>query len=142
MQVKVKKLHQDAVLPVRATEGAAAFDLVALSAIRDGLETVCRTGLSFEIPAGHAMFIYSRSGHGFSSATRLANCVGVIDSDYRGEVMVKLRHDNPMVAPFIEQGSRIAQAVIMPVPAVEFVLADELSDTSRGAGGFGSTGDK
>lgn len=140
MQVKVKKLHQDAALPVRATEGAAAFDLVALSAIRDGLETVCRTGLSFEIPAGHAMFIYSRSGHGFNAATRLANCVGVIDSDYRGEVMVKLRHDNPMIAPFIGQGDRVAQAVIMPVPAVEFVLADELSDTARGAGGFGSTG--
>ena len=86
------------------------------------------------------MLVYSRSGHGFKHDTRLANCVGVIDSDYRGELMVKLTYDGAEDGPFIEPGDRIAQAMIVPVSQVSFDVVDELSDTVRGSGGFGSTG--
>jgi dUTP pyrophosphatase len=150
MQVKVKKLHAAAILPQYATAGAACFDLFALPAndeevaIHYGGPQVIPTGLAFEIPAGHVMLIFSRSGHGFKSETRLANCVGVIDSDYRGEVMVKLTRDpnaDTPIAPLrFRHGDRIAQAMVVPFPRVSFVEAVELSDTERGAGGFGSTG--
>ena len=135
MKVKVRRLHPRAVVPSFATGGAAAFDLVAVK--REG--QVFDTGLAFEIPPGYAMFIYSRSGMGFKDNTRLSNCVGVIDSDYRGEVKVKLARDDgkPIDA---QVGDRIAQAVIMRLPKVEFEEVRELSDTERGAGGFGSTG--
>lgn len=150
MQVKVKKLHAAAILPQYATDGAACFDLFALPvndekvAIHCGGPQVIPTGLAFEIPAGHVMLIFSRSGHGFKSETRLANCVGVIDSDYRGEVMVKLTRDpnadTPIAPLLFRHGDRIAQAMVVPFPRVSFVEAVELSDTERGAGGFGSTG--
>lgn len=150
MQVKVKKLHPDAIMPQYATEGAACFDL---HAIGDGLlpigdgglpiefygSVIFRTGLSFEIPQGYAMMVYSRSGHGFKHDTRLANCVGVIDSDYRGELLVKLTNDGEE-SFVVRKNDRIAQAMIVPVPRVELVEADSLGDTERGAGGFGSTG--
>lgn len=135
LQVKIKKTHPRAVIPKYATDGAAAFDLVAIT--KKG--NVYGTGLAFEVPEGYAMFVYSRSGHGFKENTRLANCVGVVDSDYRGEVMVKLtRDDGNMGMPYI--GDRVAQAVIMPVPRVVFIEEEELNDTERGEGGFGSTG--
>lgn len=97
------------------------------------------TGLSFEIPEGHVMMLYSRSGHGFKHGLRLVNGTGVIDSDYRGELMVKLHNDGVRSA-LIESGERIAQAMIVPVEQAEFVFADSLSDTERGTGGLGSTG--
>lgn len=154
MLIKVKKLHPDAILPKRASDGAACFDLCALASndavldttdpheVAGGLSLIVRTGLSFEIPDGYAMMIYSRSGHGFKSSIRLANCVGVIDSDYRGEVMVKLTSDAVYDAqPFpVKHGDRIAQAMIIPVPTMNFVESTELSGTERGQGGFGSTG--
>ncbi len=146
VQVKVKKLHPDAILPKFATAGAACFDLAAIdcgqqSPIYQGIGHTFRTGLSFEVPAGHVMLIFSRSGHGFKNDTRLANCVGVIDSDYRGEVQVRLTNDSCQTDVLrINPGDRIAQAMILPIPAVELVEADDLSDTERGAGGFGSTG--
>ena len=135
MKIKVRKLHPRAVLPTFATEGSAAFDLVAIK--RDG--QLYDTGLAFEVPQGYAMFVYSRSGMGFKDNTRLANCVGVVDSDYRGEVKVKLTRDDgrPVDA---QVGDRIAQAVIMRLPKVELVEVEELSNTHRGEGGFGSTG--
>lgn len=154
MQVKVKKLHQDAVMPIYATTGAGAFDLCTIG-YTEGGETcrdaadlsaedsvTFRTGLAFEIPEGHVMYVFSRSGHGFMQDVRLANCVGVIDSDYRGEVMVKLVRESAFKRTVftVRPGDRIAQAVIMPVPKVEFVEADDLTNTERGAGGFGSTG--
>lgn len=86
------------------------------------------------------MFIFSRSGHGFKSDTRLSNCVGVIDSDYRGEVMVKLTCDSARSSLVVSNGDRIAQAVIIKYDQVEFEESDDLSETERGAGGFGSTG--
>lgn len=145
MQLKVKKLHAAAIIPQYATDGAACFDLHAVApddwAIYPSVPTTVRTGLSFEIPKGYVMLIFSRSGHGFKHDTRLANCVGVIDSDYRGEVMVRLSRDSSQSQPLsIKEGDRIAQAMVVPYPRVELVEANELSDTERGAGGFGSTG--
>lgn len=148
MQLKIKRLSERAILPVYATEGAACFDLhaclpdnVAMHRPPGALDAsvVVPTGLAFEVPEGHVMLIYSRSGHCFNENTRLANCVGVIDSDYRGEVQVKLTRDDGGGLHFVH-GSRIAQAMIVPIPRVELIEVDELSDTERGTGGFGSTG--
>jgi dUTP pyrophosphatase len=105
---------------------------------------VCGTGLAFEVPEGWALMIYSRSGHGFKSNTRLANCVGVIDSGYTGEVMVKLTMDDqykdPEIDLFIRPGDRIAQAMLVQVPRVTFEVVEQLSISERGDAGFGSTG--
>lgn len=128
-------------MPAYATAGAACFDLHAMHEgwVPAGGATSFQTGLAVEIPPGHAMLIYSRSGHGFKRGVRLVNSVGVIDSDYRGEIAVKLHNDSPLDFYF-ERGDRIAQAMVVPVPRVELLRVDELSDTERGAGGFGSTG--
>src|SRR5690606_29317518 len=118
------------------------FDLAALEGAHVATRAVIRTGLSFEIPEGHVMLIFSRSGHGFKNNIRLANCVGVIDADYRGEVMVKLTHDRRF-GDFdfpVEPGDRIAQVMVIPFPRVTFEEVEELSSTERGEGGFGSTG--
>lgn len=145
MQVKVKKLDSNAKLPTYATDGSGCFDLYAVGQLTkskaDQRAQVARTGLAFEIPEGHVMLIFSRSGHGFKYGVRLSNCVGVIDSDYRGEVMVSLRGDGDMIplAPF-QDGQRVAQALVVPLPRVTFTEVDELTETERGAGGFGSTG--
>lgn len=140
MKVKIKKLHPNALMPQYGSDGAACFDLHCVTGAFVTNYAVFRTGLAFEIPEGHVMLVFSRSGHGFNSDTRLANCVGVIDHDYRGEVMVKLRCDSNMNSLSVKPGDRIAQAMIIPYPKVEFDWAEELSDTDRGAGGFGSTG--
>lgn len=142
MKIKTKKLHKNAMIPKCATAGAACFDLHALeggTAGAYGGTLALRTGLAFEVPAGHVMLIYSRSGHGFKNSVRLVNSVGVIDSDYRGEVAVKLINDSPL-AFSVEAGDRIAQAMVIPVPSVELIEAADLEETVRGAAGFGSTG--
>ena len=151
MNVKIKQLHPNAKTPKYATTGAACFDLVGISKVNDSdvlpefytvfpkQTIIMRTGLQFEIPDGYVMKVYSRSGMGFKQDTRLANCVGIIDSDYRGEVMVKLTNDgneNLYIAP----NDRIAQAMIEKYERVEFEVVEELSDTVRGSGGFGSSG--
>lgn len=148
MKLQIKKLHADAIVPRMATEGAACFDLHAMLSdlssdatiiVHPGTAQVFRTGLAFDITAGFAMLIYSRSGHGFKNDVRLSNSVGVIDSDYRGEVHVKLCNDG--TEPFyVKNGDRIAQAMIQMLPQVQFAVVEELSETARGAGGFGSTG--
>jgi dUTP pyrophosphatase len=147
MKLKIKKLRPGAVIPKYATEGAACFDLCAvINEIKPvpvfaGQPVTFATGLSFEIPEGWVMLIFSRSGHGFNSGVRLANCTGVIDSDYRGEVGVKLTKDQDAVGAFeVRNGDRIAQAMLVQVPLVELVEVEELSNTERGTGGFGSTG--
>lgn len=150
VKLRVKRIqpYDKAPLPVRATPGSACFDLHALeggwvgdlgerNVVSPGASTF-RTGLAFEVPAGYALMIYSRSGHGFKNDVRLSNCVGVIDSDYRGEVMVRLRTDS--VPMKVYAGDRIAQAMLIKLPEVEIEVVDELSTTERGAGGFGSTG--
>lgn len=150
MFLKTQKTHPDAVLPVYGSGGAGCFDLVAVEVnggqapvnMMSGCPVLCNIGLAFEIPVGHVMLIFSRSGHGFKNALRLSNCVGVIDSDYRGTVQVKLTMDvsaeyRPMQ---VMPGDRVAQAMIVPSPYVHFDLVDQLGDTERGDGGFGSTG--
>ncbi|MCK9369725.1 dUTP diphosphatase [Candidatus Dojkabacteria bacterium] len=147
MQIKIKKLTETAITPTYATDGSGCFDLYysgksqrLVGAIPISLET----GIAFEIPENYVMLVFSRSGHGFKNAIRLANCVGVIDSDYRGEVIVKLHPDVVSVdnCLTIYPGDRIAQAIIIPYPRVEFLVTDELSSTERGTGGFGSTDNK
>jgi dUTP pyrophosphatase len=151
MLIKVKKLVPAAIIPKYATPGAACFDLHAViesvpfmkNEVRYTEPWVYSTGLAFEIPVGHVMLIFSRSGHGFNFDTRLANCVGVIDSDYRGEVKVKLTRDpRDELVPtlFFNHGDRIAQAMVLPIEQVSFEEVTELSTTERGEGGFGSTG--
>jgi len=142
-KLKVKKLFPYAIIPKYATKGAACFDLHGGDDIEEstiGISGVIGTGLAFEIPEGHVMLIFSRSGHGFRDNIRLANCVGVIDSDYRGEVRVKLTNDYPAQHFQYKRGDRIAQAMVVPVQQVEFEEVSDLSDTERGQGGFGSTG--
>jgi dUTP pyrophosphatase len=139
--LKVQKLHPDARVPEYATDGAACFDIASIEemAVGAGAAHTYRTGLAFEVPDGHTMLIFSRSGHGFKHGLRLANCVGVIDADYRGEVMVRLANDG-LTTMRICSGDRIAQAMILPVPRVQIQEADDLTETERGVGGFGSTG--
>lgn len=143
LQLKIKRLHPEAIIPRYATVGAACLDLHTIDAdtVAPGMACELRTGLAVELPANHVMLVYSRSGHGFKYGVRLANCTGVIDSDYRGEIVIKLRNDGA-VPLAINRGDRIAQAMVLPVPSVELIEADELSTTERGAGGFGSTGDE
>lgn len=144
MNLKIKKLTANAIIPQYATIGAACFDLHVIDsgAVAARSSKVFRTGLSFEIPVGHVMMVYSRSGHGFKSNVRLANGTGVIDSDYRGEVMVKLTSDDNEGTLWINEGDRVCQAMIIPVTQVTFEVVDELSTTDRGEAGLGSTGVK
>lgn len=143
--MKIKKLNEHAKIPTYATDGSGCFDLYSVDecTLIEGEQEELSIGLSFEIPEDHVMLIFSRSGHGFKEGIRLSNCVGVIDSDYRGEVKVKLHKDENLTATVeyqIHRGDRIAQALVIPVPKVEFELVDELSTTERGEGGFGHTG--
>lgn len=146
MNVKIKKIHPDAKVPVYGSKGAACFDLYAARVINaaDDIELTVTygTGLQFEVPEGHVMMIYSRSGHGFKHGITLVNSTGVIDADYRGEVCVKLRKTRIDMYGMPDVGERIAQAMILPVEQVAFEEVDELSSTERGEGGFGSTGVK
>lgn len=153
MQVKVKKMYDDVVLPEYATPGSACFDIKAhitpdvgydCNAILFEGQGVFNTGLQFEVPENHVMLVFSRSGHGFKDDVRLANCVGVIDSDYRGELKVKLTKDSPQKGgklhlQSVQHGERIAQGMVIPYEQVQFVLTEELSSTERGEGGLGST---
>lgn len=141
MQIKIRKSLPEAQIPVYSTDGAACFDLYAASVEEATHRShVYNTGLQFEIPADHVMLIFSRSGHGFKHGIRLANSVGVIDSDYRGDVKVKLT--THIVGALPSQGERVAQAMILPVKQVSFEEVEVLSETERGEGGFGSTGEK
>lgn len=135
MKVKVKKLDPRAVIPTRGSEQAAGFDLTAIS--REG--DLFRTGLAFDIPDGYVMLVFSRSGHGFKENTRLANCVGVVDSDYTGEVLVKLTRDDGLPM-WVRPGDRVAQAVFLRLPKIEMIETDNLKETKRGSNGLGSTG--
>ncbi len=145
LRMRVKRLNADAIVPQYATPGAACFDLHSTDQgmVSKDAALVLGTGLAFEIPQDHVMLIFSRSGHGFKNDVRLSNCVGVIDSDYRGEVKVKLAKDGPdgiRGVMSVEKGERIAQAMVIPVQRVVLECADDLSATERGDGGFGSTG--
>lgn len=142
-EVKVRKLRENAVIPKIATPGSAAADLYACIdeavIIPAGGSAIVSTGLAVAVPEGYGAFIFARSGLGIKHGIVPRNCVGVIDSDYRGEVCVGLA--NLSAEDYkINPGDRIAQMAIMPVSPAEYVLCEELSETERGEGGFGSTG--
>ena len=138
--LRFKRLSAQAVTPTYATEGAACFDLTAIARTIKGNTATYSTGLAFEIPQGHVLLVYSRSGHGFKADMRLANAVGVVDSDYTGEVMVKLTYDGLDAPDWPWIGDRVAQAMLVKLPTVTLEETDELHATQRGANGFGSTG--
>lgn len=145
VKIAIKKLHENAILPTYGSAAAAGADLYALT---DGeiifapQETkLIRTGLAMEIPEGYAGLIYARSGMASKRGLAPANKVGVIDADYRGEVMVAL-HNHTDKEQKIAPMERIAQLVVTPFLKVEFEETDMLKDTARGEGGFGSTGTK
>lgn len=143
MKIKIKRLTETAVIPTRGSEYAAGYDLyadiqepVVIKAHETGK---IGTGLAVEIPDGYFGAIYARSGLATKQSLRPANCVGVCDSDYRGEYIVALHNDSDEERT-IQPKDRIAQLVVMPYLAVEFDEVEELDETERGAGGFGSTG--
>ena len=141
--IRIKKMDEKAILPTYGSPEAAGADLYACLdhpvTIAPGETVFVPTGLAMEIPKGCAGLIYARSSLGSKRGLAPANKVGVIDSDYRGQVMVAL-HNHGKTAQTIDYGERIAQLVITPVFTPGFVPVDELDDTQRGAGGFGSTG--
>lgn len=143
--VRIKKMRDNAVVPTYGSEFAAGADLYAAieeaAEIKTGETKLIPTGLAFEIPVGYAGFVYARSGLASKRGLAPANKVGVIDSDYRGEVMVAL-HNHGTESQSVEPGERIAQMVIAPFITANFILSDSLDDTERGEGGFGSTGRK
>lgn len=144
MRINIKRIHDDAVIPTRGSASAAGYDLYACGMdepinIAPGSVAKIKTGVVMEIPEGYFGAIYARSGLATKQGLRPANCVGVVDSDYRGEIMVFLHNDSNFVRT-IQNGERIAQIIITPYLNVEFNEVDTLSDTARGEGGFGSTG--
>lgn len=145
MSVRIKKLNDRAKMPSRGSKYAAGADLYACldsAVVIEPHKTVMiHTGLAIELPEGYAGLVYARSGMASKRGLAPANKVGVIDPDYRGEMMVAL-HNHSDSEQTVEDGERIAQLVITPFVPAEFEEADELSDTVRGEGGFGSTGFK
>ena len=144
MKIRIKKLKNNAIIPTRGSLQAAGYDLYACldsEAVEIGPHKTVKigTGLSVEVPEGYFGAIFARSGLAAKQGLRPANCVGVADSDYRGEYIVAV-HNDTEEPKIIENGDRIAQLVIMPYLSVEFEEAQELDATERGTGGFGSTG--
>lgn len=141
--INVKKLNDLAKLPTRGSEYAAGYDLYAATSynieIQPHTTVKIGTGLSFELPQGTFAAIFPRSGIATKRGLRPANCVGVVDSDYRGEVIVALHNDTDEVQN-IEPQERIAQMILLPFVEMSFNEVDELSDTARGEGGFGDSG--
>jgi dUTP pyrophosphatase len=183
MQLKIKRLHPDAVIPKYATSGSSGFDLYAIEdvIVKPGETVKVRTGLSFAIPHGYEIQVRPRSGVSANTKLRVSNTPGTIDADYRGELIVLIDNINqrtdsktteyqtisgesietekewvcggfygneifeshkkvPYGTYIIRKGDRIAQAILCPIVRAEIVEVDELDDTERGAGGFGSTG--
>ena len=145
MELRIKKLNPLAVIPSYGSASAAGADLYACEGgevtIKSGETKLIHTGIAMEIPDGYVGLVYARSGIAVKRGLAPANKVGVIDSDYRGEIMVAL-HNHSDIEQTIADAERIAQIVIAPYLTVDFTLAEELDETERGAGGFGSTGTK
>lgn len=143
MKINIKKLNENAMIPTRGSNDAAGYDLYACisspiivtphSTVKIGI------GLAIEIPSGYFGAVFARSGLATKEGLRPGNCVGVCDSDYRGEYVVALHNDTD-IPRTITPSERIAQLVVIPYLPVEFEEVNELSDTDRGTGGFGSTG--
>lgn len=147
INVSIKKLHTDVKTPTYGSDGAMAFDIYPdvlgadpfTNLILPGQVKSIPTGLFFEIPEEYGLFVYSRSGQGFNNHVTLINSTGLIDSDYRGQLMVMLRNDHPTETYFYDANKAIAQGVIQKIPRVNFNVVNNLSDTKRGNKGFGST---
>lgn len=147
--VKVKKLNRYAQIPTRGSAAAAGYDLYATVEDKEPLNpsieikphetTIIGTGLAMEIPENTFLGIFPRSGLSIKEGLRPANCVGVIDSDYRGEIKIAI-HNDTNETKYIQLGDRIAQAILCPYIPIQFKEFDELSNTGRGRGGLGSTG--
>lgn len=144
-EVNIKKLREDAIIPTYGSEFAAGADLYACLdeaiTIKSGETYLVKTGIAMEIPVGYAGLIYARSGLATKKGLAPANKVGVVDADYRGEIMVAL-HNHSLKEAIVEPGERVAQMVIAPFLAAHFTEVEELTDTVRGENGFGSTGRK
>ncbi len=144
MDLKIKKLSDNAVIPTYGSKYAAGADLYSCEGeltFASGETKLVHTGIAMQIPEGYVGLIYARSGIATKRGLAPANKVGVIDSDYRGEIMVAL-HNHSDGVQTISAGERIAQIVIAPYLTVNFIESEELDDTDRGIGGFGSTGTK
>lgn len=143
--VNVKKLRDDAIIPTQGSKYAAGYDLYAAIdtpiTIKSGETVKIGTGLAFELPEGFFAGIFARSGLATKQGLRPANCVGVVDCDYRGEVIVAIHNDSNRDA-VIAPGDRIAQMILLPYQSMEFIEVSDLSETDRGDGGFGSSGNK
>ena len=141
MKVKIMKTHPDGKIPTYATDGSGAFDFYSAEDVKVEGRQLCiiNLGVAMEIPEEHVLLLFPRSSIGKNTCLRMPNSVGVIDSDYRGTIHAM--YENIFFVPqHINQGERIAQGIIVPVPKVEFEEVEELSTTERGSGGFGSTG--
>ena len=142
-ELKIKKMHEKAVIPKYASKGAACFDLIAVTKQFKPLDVgptfEYDTGLAFEIPEGYVGLVFPRSSITTKTTLALGNGVGIIDSDYRGTIKFQFRKTNQMFQKDYEVGDRIGQMMIMPVTLANFIEVDELSETERGEGGFGST---
>ena len=145
INVKIKKLDEKAIIPTYGSEFSAGADLYYAGSepltIEAGKTVLVHTGIAMEIPEGLVGLIFARSGLATKRSLAPANKVGVIDSDYRGEIMVAL-HNHSDVPQTVEAGERVAQLALVPYVSAAFNQVDELDDTARGAGGFGSTGTK
>jgi len=141
MVLKIKKLTSNAIIPTYGTEFSAGADLYSTEnlIIKPGEMVLVKTGLSMEIPNGYVGLIYARSGLATKRGLAPANKVGVIDSDYRGEIMVAL-YNHSKQEQTVQEGERVAQIVITPYLKVDYQEVEELESTIRGKGGFGSTG--
>ena len=144
-KLPVMKLNEKAIMPERKTDGSVGYDISACIddeiTIMPGETCMTGSGLVIALEQGYAAFLYARSGLGIKHGIVPGNCVGVIDSDYRGEVIVGLKNTSSI--PFkVQNGDRIAQMVIAKCTLPEIVPCDELPETKRGAGGFGSTGER
>ena len=144
-EMNIKRLNEKAIIPTYGSEFAAGADLYACEGgeitVEAGETRLVHTGIAMEIPKGLVGLVYARSGLASKRGLAPANKVGVIDSDYRGEIMVAL-HNHGDKAQTVADGERIAQIVFTPYHTAEFSVVEELSDTVRGEGGFGSTGTK
>ena len=145
MKIRFIKLNENAKMPVYSSEFAAGADLYTCSdipiEIKSGETKLIGTGIAMEICTGYVGLVYARSGLATKRGLAPANCVGVIDSDYRGEIKVAI-HNHSKDTQIIEPFERIAQLVIAPYVKADFELSDSLDETTRGVGGFGSTGTK
>lgn len=141
MRVKIKKLHQDAIIPQYQTHGSAGFDLHAIEkcVLKAGSIALIKTGLAMEIESGFELQIRPRSGLALKNQITVLNSPGTIDSDYRGEIMVVL-YNHSQQDFVVNEGDRVAQGVIARYEKADFELCTQLSDTHRGSGGFGSSG--